>query len=207
VFRLLPRLISILRRQVLRARGGQRRHVQVTARDFFDARVLAQRRLIQLQLRPFDIELARLRLRAFQFDEQVARLVLRVHQRQAASDQQNRQHQIDLAAHAPSGIGKAAARDAHHRRAGARVLVDFASDGFILDSSLSSGCGRSTARIGRRRSGCSTLALDAKKRLTMRSSSEWKLMMAMIAPGARLVSLVQTDSRSSSSLLMKIRIA
>ncbi len=65
------------RRQILRARRRDRHHVQVAARGQFDARVLAQRGLVELQLRPFDIELARLGLRALEFNEQTARLVLR----------------------------------------------------------------------------------------------------------------------------------
>jgi hypothetical protein len=41
-----------------------------------------------------------LRLRAFQFDEQVARLVLRVHERQRAAHQQGGEHGAELAGHA-----------------------------------------------------------------------------------------------------------
>ena len=72
-------------REILRAHWRQRDHVQIAARDFLDARMLAQRGLVQLQLRPFDVELARLRLRTLQFKEQLARLVLGVDQRQAAA--------------------------------------------------------------------------------------------------------------------------
>ena len=53
----------------------------------FDALVLAQGGLVELELGPVDVELARLPLQALEFDEQVARLVAGVHQRQRAGDQ------------------------------------------------------------------------------------------------------------------------
>src|SRR5439155_7320734 len=141
--------------------------------------ILAERRLVELQLRPFNIELARLRLRALQLDKQAARLVLRVHQRQRADHQQGGQRQIQAAAHAALPPGRLTARRWATRSTAERargLAATSSSDGLSLAINFISGCGKSTARIGNRRSGCGTLALPARKRLTIRSSSEWKLI-------------------------------
>src|SRR4030081_3038938 len=159
-------------RQILRAGRCQRDHVQIAARIGFNARVLAQRGLIQLKLCPLDVEVPRERLRPLQFDEKPTRLVLRIEQRQCAQYQQEGEQDTEAAAHCAAlvGVSRAATRMTAER---ARGLTDIsAADGFIFDSSFISGCGKSAARIGKRRSGCGTLALDARNCLTMRSSNE-----------------------------------
>ena len=146
---------------------------------------------------------ARLGLRALELDEEPPRLVPRRHERQRARDQHREQHEVRRASSPRGGTPRrpprirAASRRAADARcaratrrigaARARIARDLrGADGLIARPTSASGApGSAALRIGSRAgagspaNGCDA---RAKKRLTMRSSSEWKLITASRPP-------------------------
>src|SRR5690606_31968196 len=156
------------------------------------------RALLKLQLAVLDLVLPGDLLFLLQFDEQLARLVLRGDDDQRAGHEDAGKDQVDLD-HAAS---LSATRMTALRARG--LDATSASEGYTgLPTSFSFGLGSWSARSGRRAGRESGRAWSRMKFLTMRTSREWKLITTRRPP----VSSASTPwgnaiSNSSSSLLM-----
>ena len=180
----------------MRPRPGQL-HPQLLARDLLDARRHRPRRLLELQLAELGLVAARARLLALELDEELARLVPRRHERQraerrarrAAGDsggpwlrharrrRSRRQRMRRALGDAQRGAARARIRrDLASRRRGSRGRRARAARRAAPRSAIGSRASR-----GSPPNGCDA---DAKKRFTIRSSSEWKLITARRPPGA-----------------------
>src|SRR5689334_16707972 len=154
---------------------------------------------LELQLTPLDVNLIGEVLLFLQLDVELARLMLGSDQTECAGDQRGEQHEIEPGHHRAGPSVLSAIRMTALRARGLAAIS--ASVGFIaLPMRRRPGCGRSRARTGRRRGSRSGFALSRRKRLTMRSSREWKLITTRRPPGARSsMHCGRTSDNSSSS--------
>src|SRR5688500_16803132 len=155
----------------MRHRGAYGAHRQLLARQLVHAQVRGLRLALGLEALVFGLQARAFVVRAVGLVEQPARLVRALHQRQATEDQREQDHEMD-SRHVATSVRSATRNMAERARGLARTS---ASDGLIRASALSR-VGKGSAN-GARRSG-SRLLSRAMKRLTMRSSSEWKLITA-----------------------------
>src|SRR5262249_22885814 len=154
---------------------------------------------LELEAPVLDLEGARALLLAFELEVLLPGLVLGGDEPERADDENQEEEEVQLR-HASGSFSeirfrKAGSRGAAVRAAGrsfamrARGLVfTSASVGRMTRPAILSGaCGISLARIGKS-SGTSGRLQARRKRFTSRSSSEWKLITASLAPGARRAS-------------------
>jgi hypothetical protein len=184
-------VISPLAGHDLDAARARDLHLQLLARDLLDAHGHRPGRLLELELAELGVVGARARRLALQLDEELPRLVSRRHERQRAeiSAARRRRFRRTIAPSRPQRFREAgrqrmvgALGDAQHGAPRARVRRNLALRRLDRATDEASGAGGSAAvRIGRRSSRGSPpngLEAEAKKRFTIRSSSEWKLMTA-----------------------------
>ena len=168
-------------------RGGGTRMPSCLRGDLLDARVHRPGALLELQLAPLDLELLGELLLLLQLDVELARLVLRGDERERAGDQDGEQDQIQPRHHASRGSRQSVLRDAHHGAARARIGRDLGGGGPLrlpdqLELRLRQLARRAPAAA---RGSRSAATRSRRKRLTMRSSSEWKLITTSRPPGAQ----------------------
>ena len=169
---------------------------------------------LELQLAVLDLERLRARLLALELGEELPRLVLGGDEPERAGDENREQAEVQLD-HASGSIrsGDGCARSDHAGRSATRMTalrarglaVHFRSrrDGPARPTSLSRGCGISLAFTGSR-SGNVGRAASRRKRFTMRSSSEWKLITASRPPGASAATRLGQRQRQFLKLLIDV---
>src|SRR5687767_13022613 len=168
---------------------------------------------LELQLAEFDVEGAAALLLALELGEQLSRLVLRGDEPERADDENQEEEEVQLR-HASGPVRKIVGSKTASVRSAARSVA-LRARGLAATSAgaarralpriLSGACGRSRARIGKS-TGRRSWLQACRKRLTRRSSSEWKAITASRPPGARRAAAWGSISAtSSSSRLTRIR--
>src|SRR5690606_33843856 len=172
-------------------------------RDLVDAVALGPGRLLQLQAAEFDVELVARLVQPVEGDEGEPVLVAVAHHQQRGRHVGDHQHREQhVAVHAAS---LSATRSTALRARG--FAASSASPAFCAPPT-SFRVGLNATSTGMRRLAGGAFACLAMYCLTMRSSSEWKLITASRPPGFSFTSAASRPaSRSTSSRLMKMRMA
>src|SRR5688572_4415290 len=162
---------------------------------------------LELQPAVVGLELACARLLALEQREQAPALVLRGDEPERAGDENREEEEVQFRHRAPGSIRvflkvkgtavRSATRSVALRARGF-LLVSSGDARCARPTSLSMGSGISLARSGRRRGNCGR-ACPCMKCLTMRSSSEWKLITASRPCGASRSAACGSISDTSSS--------
>src|SRR6185503_2802812 len=163
--------------------------------DPFHAGMQAPGARLELQASVLHVELARALVLALELREELAGLVLRADEPERAGDENREEEEVQFRHRAPGSIrefGDEGEKVPAVRSATLRMALR--ARGFLLVSCLDARCARpmilragtgiSASRSGRPR-GTSGFACAWMKRLTMRSSSEWKAITASRPPSAR----------------------
>src|SRR5690606_4302787 len=182
-------------------------HPQPLARDLVDSIALGPGGLLQLQPAEVDVELVALVLEPGQLHEQLPVLVARVHHADGADHVGRQQHgDEDAQGHGRASAGSFSATRSTALRA--RGLAEVSSASALIAPPMARRLGTKVVVWGRRRSAGGGLARPAMNRLTMRSSSEWKLITASRPPGrSASCAAASPSSRSDSSRLTWMRMA
>src|ERR1044071_8638010 len=161
----------------------------------------------ELQASVVHVELARAIVRALEVGEELARPVLRGDEPERAGDENREEEEVQFRHRAPGSIRVfckmrgTAVRSATRRvalRARGFLIVSASDARWARPTIFRTGCGISLARSGKSR-GPSGRDRDCMNRLTMRSSSEWKLMTGSRPPSARRATARGSISDTSSS--------
>src|SRR5690606_31761985 len=160
-----------------------------------------------LQLAERDVEFVARLLQPADLDEQHAVAMARVHHAERGHDIcQHQYRQQQAASHAASCTGSFSATRSTALRA--RGLLAVSSSSAFCAPPIACRTGVNSTSTGIRRLAGGALAWRLMNCLTMRSSSEWKLITASRPPGLSFaIAASRPASRSASSRLMKIRIA
>src|SRR5690606_13797374 len=185
--------------------GFREHHAQARARDLVDAVALGPRRLLELQAAELDVQFVARGLELGQAVEELPVLVAREHHRDrgghVGQDQQREQQPQGHAASASFSATRSTALRARGLRASSASPA-------LVAPPMARSVGVNATASGRRRLAGGALARAAMNCLVIRSSSEWKLITASRPPAfSRATAASRPASRSSSSRLMKIRIA
>ena len=185
------------------------RHMQLRARDALDEGVGRPGALLELQLSPLDLQVVAARVERLELDEQ------RRARGACSRSRRRRSRAPPPTAAAGRCISATPARSwqplGHAQQGAARARV-----ALELRRIRRGSCDRPSFRrgractgtTGRRRSAGSTCDSRCMKRLTTRSSSEWKLMTARRPPGLKTSSAAARPCSSwPSSSLMNMRSA
>src|SRR5690606_24196281 len=181
-------------------------HVELTARGLLDATEGGPGALLQQVLAPLHLQAALLLLQRRQLGVELAAQVAGVDNADGGDQQQRPQHQQ-----------RTAGKGAHRATFSATRITALRARTLLSTSSASALTARPTERrrrtISASRTGtprgiagpCSSRRM---KRLTMRSSREWKLITTRRPPGLRVsMTVASSASRSSSSRLTWMRMA
>src|SRR5690606_9373768 len=157
---------------------------EAVARDLVDAVALRPGGLFQLQPAEIDVEFVARLLQPAGLDKQHAVAMARVHHRQRRGDVGDDQHgQQQARGHAAScSAGFSATRSTALR---ARGLAAVSASSAFCAPPIASRSGVKAISTGMRRLAGGALAWRLMNCLTMRSSSEWKLITASRPPGLR----------------------
>src|SRR5690606_4205618 len=154
-------------------------HAQPRARDLVDAVGLGPGGLLQLQAAEIDVELVALVDQPGQLDEQLAMLVARVHHADRGDHVRGQQYEDEEAGHVATA-GYSATRSTALR---ARGLAASSAASAFRAPPIARRVGTKPVASGRRRLPAGAFECAAMKRLTIRSSSEWKLITTSRPPG------------------------
>src|SRR5690606_13203060 len=183
-------------------------HAQPRARHLVDAVALGPGGLLQLQPAELDVELVALALQARQLHVEFAMLVARVDHADRGDHAGDHQHGGDEAGHGRASAPAASFSATRSTALRARGLPASSSGRALAAAPIARSVGTKPVASGRRRLPGGALAWVAMKRLTMRSSSEWKLITASRPPGlSASCAAASPRSRSSSSRLTWMRMA
>src|SRR5690606_20119485 len=186
--------------------GGEA-HAEPGAGHLLDAVGFRPGGLLQLQAAELDVQLVALALQAAQGDVGLAVLVPGPDHAEGAGQHRHHQHDRgqDAQVHGRASASFSATRSTALR---ARGLLATSSSLARWAPPISSRSGTKACCTGIRRLPAGARAWRAMKCLTMRSSSEWKLITASRPPGRRRDRAASRPrSRSSSSRLTWMRMA
>src|SRR3546814_489419 len=173
-------------------------HPQPGARDLVDAVGLGPGGLFELQAAEVDVELVARVLELRQLHEQLPVLVARADHADRGDHVGDDQDGDDEAGH---GCGSAASFSATRSTAlRARGLPASSVESAFRASPIARSAGTNSSTTGRRRLPAGAFAWRAMKRLTMRSSSEWKLITARRPPVPSAASPASRPDRQSTRL-------
>src|SRR5699024_873844 len=152
-----------------------------------------------------DVELVAIVLKLGQLDEQLAVLVARMHHADRGDHVRGQQHDEDDAqGHWRTSAGSFSAMRSTPLRASGMAAVSAASA--LPAPPMARSVGTNPVASGSRRLAGGGLARPAMKRLTIRSSSEWKLITTSRPPGLSAPwAASRPSSRSPSSRLTWMR--
>src|SRR5690606_10369100 len=181
-------------------------HPEPGARDLVDAVGLGPRRLLELQAAEVDVELVPRVFELRQLHEQLPVLMARTDHADRGDHVGDDQDGDDEAGHCRSSVASFSATRRTALRA--RGLPASSVESALRAPPIARSVGTKPSVSGRRRLPAGAFAWRAMKRLTMRSSSEWKLITARRPPGLSAASAASSPaSRSPSSRLTWMRIA